>query len=77
MSRDSRDARRIKMISGDQIAAFVLVSPPFPEIGDTVEMWNRPWIVTSVEPETIIAIFPRPTVNAKVTVRMDSRRPIK
>lgn len=48
------EGRRIKVISGDQTAGFVLPNEPFPEIGDTVQFQGRDWICTSSEPEQIL-----------------------
>jgi hypothetical protein len=67
--------RRIKVISGDATAGFLLASPPFPEIGETVQFENRKWICTSTEPEQIILQAPIPgkVTHVSVTLR-DGRK---
>ena len=55
---------RIKLISGDQKASFVIPDPPFPEVGDACQFMNREWIVTSIEPTDVIVIS---RVTAKIS----------
>lgn len=55
-----KEGRRIKVISGDMTAGFLLADAPFPEIGDAVQFQNREWICTSSEPEQIVLHIPMP-----------------
>jgi hypothetical protein len=70
-----KEGRRIKVVSGDQTAGFVLPDPPFPEVGETVRFQDRDWICTSSEPEQIIIHIPVPgkVTHCSVTL-LDGRK---
>jgi hypothetical protein len=67
--------RRIKVISGDQTAGFLLPNEPFPEMGDTVQFEGMDWICTSSEPEEILIHVPLPgkVTSCSVTL-LDGRK---
>ena len=51
------DARRISLKNGPNRKKILLVAPPFPEVGDTIEIDGTTWTVTNFKFERIIARF--------------------
>ena len=49
---------RITLTLRNRQKRFVLLSPPFPEIGDQINMCGEKWTVSTLEPTEILARIP-------------------
>jgi hypothetical protein len=56
-----RQGRRITVERASFSHGFVLVSPPFPEVGDSVTWEGQEWTVTASRPTRIVMVLPEPS----------------